>query len=328
MAKASDWLGTEDFLMRPHAAESQLLHAVTSPTKAGSQRHSNRFDGIGFVSIDEVGRGCLAGPVVVCATAWRSLNGSGSPLPWVTSLRDSKKLSHKRREVLFTEMLTHLGDAWYCEDPPPLPSTSDTTHKQTCAPSFHIPTKLHKYTFSDVCRIALEKPRITEVPSFSMVCASIGSATSQEIDFYGLSNALNMAAQRALSRLNLDFVPELLFFDGNRPLKLDATWSNHTQCLVTKGDDCLKSISASSVLAKVVRDHWMDKYSQLFPDFGFSDNRGYGTESHRRALERAGPSCLHRHSFLKNILPSDASLTEASSTKQLKSRCEKERLGR
>ena len=46
--------------------------------------------------IDEVGRGPLAGPVVAGAVILSSENGS----PWLSQVRDSKKLSRKKREFL------------------------------------------------------------------------------------------------------------------------------------------------------------------------------------------------------------------------------------
>ena len=49
-----------------------------------------------IAGVDEVGRGCLAGPVVAAAVI---LNNS------IDSLNDSKKLSKKKREVLYSKIL-------------------------------------------------------------------------------------------------------------------------------------------------------------------------------------------------------------------------------
>ena len=49
-----------------------------------------------IAGVDEVGRGCLAGPVVAAAVI---LNNS------INSLNDSKKLSKKKREVLYSKIL-------------------------------------------------------------------------------------------------------------------------------------------------------------------------------------------------------------------------------
>lgn len=49
--------------------------------------------------IDEVGRGCLAGPVVACAAVFKSRG-----LDFLLDINDSKKLSKKQRESLFPKL--------------------------------------------------------------------------------------------------------------------------------------------------------------------------------------------------------------------------------
>ncbi|MGZ5279815.1 MAG: hypothetical protein ACXWC9_07735, partial [Pseudobdellovibrionaceae bacterium] len=53
-----------------------------------------------IVGVDEVGRGCLAGPVYAAAACLRSDE-------WVEALTDSKLLSEKRREELAPKILEH-----------------------------------------------------------------------------------------------------------------------------------------------------------------------------------------------------------------------------
>ena len=57
------------------------------------------------------------------------------------------------------------------------------------------------------------------------------------------------------------------------------------------------AVAAASVVAKVTRDRSMDRYHRRFPVYGFDTNRGYGTRKHWDALERHGPSPIHRISF-------------------------------
>ncbi|NBW81947.1 ribonuclease HII [bacterium] len=106
-----------------------------------------------------------------------------------------------------------------------------------------------------------------------------------------------------MESVDSDQSPAALFFDGHRPLALSHRWTDTPQIMVTKGDDLLKSISASSVIAKVVRDRWMEMYACRFPFYLFNEHRGYGTEKHREALLKHGLSPLHRKTFLKNICP-------------------------
>lgn len=66
---------------------------------------------------------------------------------------------------------------------------------------------------------------------------------------------------------------------------------------VKKGDAVTISIAAASIVAKVTRDRMMVRYDRRFPGFGFDRNKGYGTAEHREALDRLGPTPIHRLSF-------------------------------
>jgi ribonuclease HII len=66
---------------------------------------------------------------------------------------------------------------------------------------------------------------------------------------------------------------------------------------IKKGDAVTASVAAASIVAKVRRDRMMDRYHRRFPQYGFDHNRGYGTNAHRDAIRRYGPSPIHRFSF-------------------------------
>lgn len=66
---------------------------------------------------------------------------------------------------------------------------------------------------------------------------------------------------------------------------------------IKKGDAVTASIAAASIVAKVTRDRIMDTLHRKYPEFGFDANRGYGTAEHLVALERFGPTPIHRLSF-------------------------------
>lgn len=63
------------------------------------------------------------------------------------------------------------------------------------------------------------------------------------------------------------------------------------------GDQCHPAIMAASILAKVQRDHYMTVLDQHYPQYGFSQHKGYGTRAHREALRQHGPCPAHRRSF-------------------------------
>lgn len=68
---------------------------------------------------------------------------------------------------------------------------------------------------------------------------------------------------------------------------------------IPKGDDLSASIAAASIIAKVECDKIMEAADASYPEYGFAQNKGYGgakDSMHREALERLGPSKIHRRS--------------------------------
>jgi len=285
----SDWADRSDHL------PVDLFTSTAQPTQPAT-----------FVSLDEVGRGCVAGPVVVCATLWQAGHIKKEFAEWVDTLRDSKKMSARSREDAFenvvSETLLNPSRSW--SEPPDPHRQKKKGGRELTPEQLHLPHQLNKWTDKNLSeKLNTLRLRRAAVQSYTLTSACVGSASAAEIDQFGIIPALGMAASRALMDLSSDQRPQVLFFDGNRPLSLISSWRDIPQILITKGDDLLKSISASSVIAKVIRDRWMEKYSTLYPSYFFEEHRGYGTEKHRQALLRCGPSPLHRMTFLKNICP-------------------------
>ncbi len=118
----------------------------------------------------------------------------------------------------------------------------------------------------------------------------IGQASSLEIDSLGILPATILAARRALA--SLPFSPDHLLIDY---ISLPEVSIPQT-CLV-KGDRRALSIAGASVLAKTARDALMEKLDDVYPAYGFARHKGYGTSAHLAALQRFGPSPVHRFSF-------------------------------
>ena len=55
-------------------------------------------------------------------------------------------------------------------------------------------------------------------------------------------------------------------------------------------------------MAKVTRDRIMREYDSIFPQYGFAENKGYGSPAHLEALRKYGPTPIHRKSFIKNFV--------------------------
>lgn len=142
----------------------------------------------------------------------------------------------------------------------------------------------------------------------------VGIVGSQEIDRINILNASLLAMSQALGQL--DPVPDCILIDGSHKIPAELVGkiqkvkdvqkdSNDLKRLepmlrqrtIEKGDRLCLSISAASILAKVERDRIMQEYDQLYPEYGFALHKGYGSPSHLAALERCGPSPIHRMSF-------------------------------
>ena len=100
-----------------------------------------------------------------------------------------------------------------------------------------------------------------------------------------------------LSLNNLKVIPEFLLIDGNR----FKPYQNIPHECIIQGDGKYAAIAAASILAKTYRDEFMQKLHVSFPHYGWDTNKGYGTATHRNAIEQHGLCCHHRKSF--NIQP-------------------------
>lgn len=120
----------------------------------------------------------------------------------------------------------------------------------------------------------------------------VGMASQNIIDKYGIIKAIRLAAKRALR--NLKAKPEIILVDGYRKFVGSKNCSERT---IVKGDSRIWGIACASIAAKVIRDDYMRKASELFPQYHFHRHKGYGTALHIKCLKRYGPCSLHRFSF-------------------------------
>jgi ribonuclease HII len=119
----------------------------------------------------------------------------------------------------------------------------------------------------------------------------IGLATNAEIDQLNILQATLLAMRRAVLKLKVQ--PTLCLVDGNQAIK-DLFISQQT---IIKGDERSLNIAAASIMAKVWRDNLIIRLSQKYSLYGLTSNKGYGTQQHLLALEKYGPTPLHRLSF-------------------------------
>ena len=119
---------------------------------------------------------------------------------------------------------------------------------------------------------------------------AVGIVEALEIDEINILQATHKAMRAAIAALHAQ--PDHALIDGRPvyPFPLPQT-------AVIDGDCLSLSIAAASVIAKVTRDMIMREFCARFPDYCFSQHKGYGTELHLIKLHAHGPCPIHRRSF-------------------------------
>ncbi len=123
---------------------------------------------------------------------------------------------------------------------------------------------------------------------------ALGAASVREIEILNILHASLLAMRRAVLRLPVP--PDQVLVDGNRAPILPCP----VRCIVG-GDGISISIAAASIVAKVVRDRGMTRLGRRYPHYGWETNSGYGTQAHRTALGRYGPTAYHRKYFIVKL---------------------------
>ena len=127
------------------------------------------------------------------------------------------------------------------------------------------------------------------------VTYGIGIIDAARIDEINILQATYEAMRSAINNLNPS--PDILLNDAVKIPKVDIP-----QVSIIKGDAKSVSIAAASIVAKVTRDRMMVEYDKIYPEYNFADNKGYGSEKHREALKKFGPTPIHRNTFIKNYV--------------------------
>ena len=176
-----------------------------------------------IIGADEVGRGSFAGPI--CAAAVKI---NYSHLELLTNVKDSKKLSPKKREEIFSMVEENNIE----------------------------------YSFNE--------------------------SSNTFIDQFGIKNANEKVLTDSISDI----------YTGNEIVYVDHFKINDFNSIsVVRGEDNCRAIALASIVAKVIRDNLMIKFSKKYPEYSFEKNKGYGTKDHREAISKYGLSNIHRKSF-------------------------------
>lgn len=151
---------------------------------------------------------------------------------------------------------------------------------------------------------------------------AVGLASNEEIEQIGIIRALGLAAARALESLlaaGLVIQDAVVLLDGShdwltpalppvvRGLGLRVTTK-------VKADRTCAAVAAASVLAKVERDRLMIASDAVHPGYLWTSNKGYASSEHYAAIDRIGPSPLHRWSWLRQPGLFDLGFADAAFT--------------
>ena len=123
----------------------------------------------------------------------------------------------------------------------------------------------------------------------------VGMASPARIDEINILQATYEAMREAIG--NLGAAPQLLLNDA-----VTIPDVSIPQVPIIKGDAKSVSIAAASIIAKVTRDRLMVQYDEILPGYGFAQHKGYGSKEHIEAIQRLGPTPIHRQTFIKNFL--------------------------
>ena len=128
------------------------------------------------------------------------------------------------------------------------------------------------------------------------VSYSVGIIDQNEIDEINILNATKKGLTESIKGLKVK--PERIIVDALD--KIDTCGIPYMP--IVKGDAKCYSIAAASIIAKVTRDRIMRQWDEVYPMYGFSKHKGYGTAAHITAIKEYGLCPLHRRSFTKNFI--------------------------
>ena len=217
------------------------------------------------VGLDEVGRGALAGPLVVGGCAYlKNFKSNKEELEKEKiKINDSKKLTALQRE---------LSDKWI--------------RKNSLA-----------YATSEISAKRVDSIGISKAThsGFRRVVKSIENRLGSRVDFI-LIDAFYIPYIRGL---------RMPTKTKRKDRKTGKILDNHSkQLAIINGDARSFSIASASIVAKVYRDKLMKELGETprYGKYGWGANKGYGTLRHRSAIKKYGLTKYHRKSFLKEVV--------------------------
>jgi len=228
------------------------------------------------VGLDEAGRGPLAGPVVAAAVMIRPENrkakkslvriqgknkqGSNFAIKQLSNLgvKDSKKLTPKKREKLYEVLTNHPLVEW---------GTGRVG-----------PKLIDRINILEATKLAMKRAvKNLETKLQKKMCPNFRDREN-----------LDEFQKKVKNKIKIDF----LIIDGNFRIYMSIP-----QKSIIKADQKVFSCQAASIISKVTRDRAMERYHKKYPQYSFAKHKGYPTKYHCKMLKKFGPCKIHRKSF-------------------------------
>ena len=139
-----------------------------------------------------------------------------------------------------------------------------------------------------------KREKLYELITNEAISYSVGIMDHKVIDDINILNATKKALTEGIKAL--DVKPDVILVDALT--KIDTLGIPYISMI--KGDARAYSIACASIIAKVTRDRMMYEYDKVYPVYGFSKHKGYGTSFHINAIRENGLCMIHRRTFIKD----------------------------
>lgn len=270
-----------------HKDEETSVSSFFSPfLKNEATSSSNSYKYFGFV--DEVGRGCIAGPVVTgCVLLWQEPEhvlspenvsvAKNFPYAWeqylaLLDVKDSKKLSEQKRAAIVTKI--------------------QSDYVKSCA-------KLPEAAWNLFCQdLGLKGGWHMRVAVAQIEVDVIESCNILQATLMGMGKAVEQVLPAFSGKNNHELI---VWVDGKIPIPAQYLPRDFPGKIISqakvKADLYCKFVSLASIFAKVYRDQQMKFWDEIYQGYSFGIHKGYGTELHLAAIKALGACPLHRLTF-------------------------------
>jgi len=211
-----------------------------------------------IIGIDEAGRGPLAGPVVAAASMIRNFELMDPD----SAIYSGEKASE------FPKKMDLIRD-------------SKTLSQKQREKVFDFIQELFYIGIGMCHHETIDRINILEASFLAMKKAIVDLKRN-------MSREGGMGAHKTAQEMK-----SVILLDGNQKIR-NLSWE---QIAIVNGDKAVKSISAASIAAKVIRDRIMINMHEKYPQYGFNRHKGYGTKEHMEKISVYGACEIHRKSF-------------------------------